>query len=256
MPSFRVILIEHGYSSIEVERQIITQAGGEFIDADKLPLAEALRLCEEAEGILFRRIPITAEMIRHFRRCKILLRYGVGTDNVDVQAATQAKIIVGHVPAYCIDEVSSHALALLLAGARRIVETHGKVESGAWDVHRNDPIFRIAGRTVGLVGLGNIGRAVARKLAGWDLKLLASDPFVEPARANELGVRLLDETRRAARQYGPRPGRGHGGPARGPRRGTTGGRGPGRIRRGALASRFTPALPSAPCADGSYGLVF
>ncbi|MCI0744745.1 MAG: C-terminal binding protein [Verrucomicrobia subdivision 3 bacterium] len=187
---FRVVLIEHGYASIEVERRIIENAGGEFIDADRLPLAKALELCEEADGILFRRIDVTGEMIRRFRKCKIIVRYGVGTDNVDVKAATDAGIIVGHVPGYCIDEVSSHAVALLLACARKIVVTHKKMEQGGWDVHRNDPIYRMEGKTLGIIGLGQIGRAVARKLSSWDLKPIAHDPFVEPDVAGALGVEL------------------------------------------------------------------
>ena len=189
---FRVVLIEHNYASTEVERRIIEGAGGEFVDAERLPLSKALELCREAEGILFRRIPVTREMIREFRKCRVIVRYGVGTDNVDTQAATEAEIIVGHVPAYCVDEVSSHAIALMLACARKIVATHKRVEQGAWEVHREDPIYRVAGKTVGLVGLGTIGRAVARKLGGWNVELLAADPFIEAERARECGVTLVD----------------------------------------------------------------
>src|SRR5262245_47902035 len=127
---FRVVLIEHNYASTEVERGIIEKAGGEFIDAERFPISKALELCKEAEGVLFRRIEITGEMIRQWRRCKVIVRYGVGTDNVDVKTATEAGIIVGHVPAYCIDEVSSHAIALLLACVRKIVGTHKRVEQG------------------------------------------------------------------------------------------------------------------------------
>jgi D-3-phosphoglycerate dehydrogenase len=191
MSRFRVVLIEHGYSSVEHERRIISTAGGEFINAESLPLPNALRLCDQAEGILCRRLEISAAMIQGFRRCKILVRYGVGTDNVDVLGATAAGIMVGHVPGYCIDEVSSHAVALLLACVRKLVVTHEKVRRGAWDVHRSDPIYRLAGRTLGLVGLGRIGSAVARKLYGWNLRLLATDPYIEPARANSIGVELV-----------------------------------------------------------------
>jgi D-3-phosphoglycerate dehydrogenase / 2-oxoglutarate reductase len=189
---FRVVLIEHGYASIEVERRIIEKAGGELVDADKLPLSKALELCRDADGVLFRRIDMTCDMIRQFRNCRIIVRYGIGTDNVDVAAATEANIIVGHVPSYCIDEVSTHAIALLLACARKIVPTQRRMEQGSWDVHRDDPIFRLAGKTVGIVGLGNIGRAVARKLGGWNMKLLANDPFVASERAGELGAELVD----------------------------------------------------------------
>lgn len=189
---FRVVLIEHGYASTEVERRIIESAGGEFIDAEQLSLSKALELCREADGILFRRIDMTGEMIRQFRKCRIIVRYGVGTDNVDVRAATAANIMVGHVPAYCVDEVSTHAIALLLACARKIVSTHQRVEQGNWDVHRDDLIYRLRGRTLGIVGLGGIGRAVARKLSGWGLTLLGADPFASRQTAHEIGVELVD----------------------------------------------------------------
>jgi D-3-phosphoglycerate dehydrogenase len=191
MSRFRVVLIEHGYSSVEHERRIISEAGGEFIDAESLQLPDALRLCQEADAILCRRLEVSAAMIQGFRRCKILVRYGVGTDNVDVVAATAAGIMVGHVPSYCIDEVSTHAVALLLACVRKLVVTHEKVRRGAWDVHRSDPIYRLAGRTLGLVGLGQIGSAVARKLCGWHLRLLATDPYIDLARAKSMGVELV-----------------------------------------------------------------
>jgi D-3-phosphoglycerate dehydrogenase / 2-oxoglutarate reductase len=181
MAKFKVVLLEHGYSTIQYERDIVTAAGGEFVDAESFGPEKALGLCEDADAVLFRRIEMTAELIRRLGKCKVIVRYGVGTDNVNVQAATEAGIIVGHVPSYCLDEVSSHAIGLLLACVRRIVRTHQKMERGEWDVHRNEPVWRTAGKTLGLVGFGQIGQAVARKLAGWGLRILAHDPFVESA---------------------------------------------------------------------------
>jgi D-3-phosphoglycerate dehydrogenase len=192
MAGFRVVFIEHGYPTTKYEREIIERAGGEFIDANELSPAAALNLCEDAEGIMLRRMTITAEMIRRFRRCKIICRCGVGTDSVDARAATEANIIVGHVPTYGTDEVSTHAIALLLSCARKIVPTHRRMAAGDWDVHEGEPIFRTAGKTLGIVGLGNIGRAVAKKLSGWNLRMLATDPFAEPDLARELGVTLVD----------------------------------------------------------------
>jgi D-3-phosphoglycerate dehydrogenase len=181
MAKFKMVVLEHGYSTIQYERDIVTAAGGEFVDAESFGPEKALGFCEDADAVLFRRIEMTAELIRRLRKCKVLLRYGVGTDNVNVQTATEAGIIVGHVPSYCLDEVSSHAIGLLLACVRRIVRTHQKMERGEWDVHRNEPVWRTAGKTLGLVGFGQIGQAVARKLAGWGLRILAHDPFVESA---------------------------------------------------------------------------
>jgi D-3-phosphoglycerate dehydrogenase len=192
MPKFKVVLLKHGYPNTEVERRIVTDAGGEFIDAEQFPDTEALRLCEQADAILVRWLKITPEIIRRLRRCKIIVRYGVGTDNVDPVAATEAGIIVGHVPTYCLDEVSTHAIALWLACVRNLARTHAKLERGGWDDNPPEPIHRVAGRTLGLVGLGNIGQAVARKLTGWGLRLVATDPYVDPARAETLGVKLVD----------------------------------------------------------------
>lgn len=192
MARFKVILIKHGYSSTEAERQVVTQAGGEFFDGDTLPEQEEEKICAEADGILVRWKLITPELIRSYRRCKIIVRYGVGTDNVNVQAATEAGIIVGHVPLYCIDDVSTHAAALLLACIRRVVSTHQKLAHGGWDANPPEPIYRTAGKTLGLVGLGNIGQAVARKFQSWGLRLLAADPFVDPQRAERLGVKLVE----------------------------------------------------------------
>ncbi|MBI2947960.1 MAG: C-terminal binding protein [Verrucomicrobia bacterium] len=193
MAKFKVILIKHGYPSVEPERRVITDAGGEFFDGDKMSDEEEARICSEAEGILVRWRKITPDMIKTYRRCKILIRYGVGFDNVDVNAATEAGIIVGHLPTYCLDEVSSHTVALWLACVRRVVETHRKLARGGWDANPPAPIFRTKGKTFGLIGLGNIGQSVARKLSGWGMNLLACDPFVDPKRAEALGVRLVDQ---------------------------------------------------------------
>ncbi|MSU62784.1 MAG: C-terminal binding protein [Pedosphaera sp.] len=192
MPRFKVVLVKHGYPSVEAERKVVTDAGGEFIDADLMTDIEMWKQCTEADAILVRWHRITPELIKQFHRCKIVIRYGIGFDNVDVNAATAAGIIVGHIPAYCVDEVSSHTIALLLACVRKIVATHNKIQRGGWDENPSDRVWRMTGRTLGLVGLGKLGQAVARKMSGWGLKLLASDPYLDPARAEALGVTLVD----------------------------------------------------------------
>ncbi len=194
MPEFKAIFLEHGYKSVEPERKIIQAAGGIFIDGDPLGIAAALRQAVDAEAIMLRRIKISREEIRSFARCRILMRYGVGVDNIDLRAATEAGIIVGHVPVYCQDEVSTHAIALLLACIRRLLSTHNQLSTGSWNVHEGDPVFRLAGKTLGLVGLGTLGQAVARKLQGWNLKLIATDPFLEPEVAKKLNVELVSLT--------------------------------------------------------------
>jgi len=191
-PRFKVVALRHGYADTSIQKSVVTGGGGVFLDTDGLSLEEALRHAEDSDAILVRWLRVDRDFIRRLRRCRIILRYGVGTDNVDVEAATEARIMVGHAPGYCLEEVAHHALALLLAGVRNVVQTHLKMVAGGWDANPPYPLHRMTGRTLGLVGFGNIGQSVARKLAGWDLRLLASDPFVEPERALELNVSLVD----------------------------------------------------------------
>src|SRR4051812_36669506 len=113
MPKFRVVLAEHGYRDVQIERDIIEAAGGELDDCHGQPIERVLEACRDADAILVRRIQFTPERIAALRKCKTIVRYGVGVDNVDLPAATKAGIIVGHVPVYCQDEVSTQAIALL-----------------------------------------------------------------------------------------------------------------------------------------------
>lgn len=189
---FKVVLLEHGYPSTLAERSLIEAAGGRLVDGEDLELEEALREAESADGVLFRRLDMHAERIARFKQARIILRYGIGTDNVDTDACTGQGIIAGHVPGYCIEDVSTHAIALLLDGVRNIVGNHKAMESGAWDLRRNTPLYRMEGKVLGIIGLGNIGRGMARKLAGWGMQLIAFDPFVDPQKALDLEVELSD----------------------------------------------------------------
>lgn len=192
MSRFKIISLQHDYPSTDHERRVVTAAGGEYLDTDGLPLEEAVRHGEEAEAVLVRWLKIGPDLIRRWGRCRIIVRYGVGYDNVDLAAATEAGIMVGHSPRYCLDEVATHALALLLACVRNVVPIRTRLAGGGWSANPPEKSHRMAGRTLGLVGLGNIGQTVARKLGGWRLRLLAVDPFVEREKAAALGVELVD----------------------------------------------------------------
>ncbi len=192
MANFKAVLVEHGYETSAYEKNIITAAGGEFLDADTLPLEEALLHCRDAEAVMVRRLEVTRELISSFSKCKIITRYGVGTDNVDVAAATEAGIFVVNVPGYCIDEVSDQAAALLLSCIRQIPASHQKMRQGGWDVKRPVPIRRVRGRTLGVLGFGNIGQMFVQKMKGWGMKVLVCDPYVEPSVVAAAGAELVD----------------------------------------------------------------
>ena len=107
--------------------------------------------------------PITRKVIESLPRLKVVARYGVGVDVVDLKAASEHNVFVLNVPDYCIDEVSDHALALLLASARKIIPLNNYIKSGSWGVHFAQPFYRIKRRILGLIGFGNIARKLAEK---------------------------------------------------------------------------------------------
>jgi D-3-phosphoglycerate dehydrogenase len=111
-------------------------------------------------------------------RCRIIARYGIGVDTIDLAAATDAGIIVTNNPTYCIEEVAEHTMALLLAAARKIAFYERLVRGGRWELPPGKPLYRLVGQTLGLVGFGNIARAVAVRAHAFGLRIVYCDPFV------------------------------------------------------------------------------
>lgn len=191
MSRFKAVVFDLGYPSHAPELESIQPAAGELISTAHLPVEQALEIARDADAIMIRRTQFTREIIKSLRRTKVLLRYGVGVDNIDLEAATEAGIIVTHIPVYCQDEVSTHAIALLLGCIREVVATNRKIEQGGWSGTGAGPVYRVAGKTMAIIGLGTLGQAVARKLQTWNLRLIGVDPFVESAVARDLNVTLV-----------------------------------------------------------------
>ena len=135
--------------------------------------------------------PLGRRVVEALNRCRVIVRYGVGVNTIDLAAATEKGICVANVPDYCLDEVSDHALALLLNLARRITAADRLVKRGEWDFKRAAPVRRLRGQTVGLVGFGNIPRILAAKLKPLGFRLIAHDPYVPRSAAEERGVTLV-----------------------------------------------------------------
>lgn len=134
---------------------------------------------------------INREVIENLAHCRMIIRYAIGVDNIDLAAASERGIPVVNVPDYGIDEVSTYAVTLLLCAARKIPQTIDMIRRAEWNYAITKPMYRTAGKTVGLIGFGRIPRAVAKKLSGFDMQILAYDPFVSEESAKELGVKLV-----------------------------------------------------------------
>ncbi|MCU0984693.1 MAG: C-terminal binding protein [Acetobacteraceae bacterium] len=178
----RVVILDDGYAHYEVETAVLAAAGAELLlrpcrgDAAKAAIEMA-----EADAVLVRETPVDAAAIAG-TRAKVIVRYGVGFDNIDIAAAAARGIPVCNVPDYGTEEVSDHALALLLAAARRVAEADRRVRAKAWGVPMDRKVHRIRGGTLGLIGYGRIGAALHRKAAALGYaRVLVHDPFLKAA---------------------------------------------------------------------------
>jgi len=177
--AYTVLVTDYAWPSVEVERAALGAAGAELVVARGGYEDELVELAAGADAILTNWRPVTARVLDAATRCVTVARYGVGVDNIDVERATELGIVVSNVPDYCVEEVSDHTLALLLALARRIVDFAGQTRAGQWDNQAFGAPRRLQGRTLGLVGFGRIARLVAEKARAFGLKVLAFAPSLE-----------------------------------------------------------------------------
>jgi len=183
----KVVLTDYVWESLDVEERTLGGLATLVALQTKRP-AEFLEAAADCDALLNTYAgPITAEVMASMPRCKIIARYGIGVDTIDLDAATAAGIIVTNNPTYCIDDVAEHTMALLLACARKIVLYDRLVRGGAWAVPPGKPMFRLVGRTLGLVGFGNIARRVAARAAAFGMRVLYADPFVNPGQYDAPG---------------------------------------------------------------------
>ncbi|MGQ9700656.1 MAG: C-terminal binding protein [Candidatus Bipolaricaulaceae bacterium] len=190
-----VVVTDYNYADLSVETEELARWNARVIPAQCKTSEEVLAVAEEAEALISQYAPITPQVIQGLRRCRAIGRYGIGVDNVDVPAASARGIAVINVPSYCEEEVSDHALAMLLAWARRIVHYAEETRRGIWDWKTGQPIRRLQGQVLGLLGFGKIARLVAKKAKAFGLNVIAHDPYLPESIFVEAGVERvgLDE---------------------------------------------------------------
>jgi len=186
---FKVVFADYDYPSIDIELKQLEQLNAEIIEGQCKTEEELIGLAKDADGIICQYAPFTAKVMNALEKCRIISRYGVGVDNIDVKAATEKGIMVAYVPDYCIEEVSNHAIAMIMNFARQISLFDRSTRNRNWDVMLSKPIFRLSEQTIGILGLGRIGSAVARKLKNFNVKILAHDPYVKNVIK---GVKIVD----------------------------------------------------------------
>ncbi len=176
------------------EVQMLNKVGANLFEARGTTEDELIQLLQDADGILIGGGGdqyVSRNIIENVPKVKAIVRYGIGVDNIDVQAATEQGIVVANIPDFCIEEVANHTIMLLLASTKKLTLFHDELRKGNWARHLMPPMVSIYGQTLGLIGFGNIARATARKAKEFHLRVMAYDPYASKADAWEQGVELL-----------------------------------------------------------------
>lgn len=187
MPSARVLVTDVAWPNTEAERSVLAAAGAELVLAPSGEPVELARLAGDVDAVLTCFAKVTAEVLDAAPRCRTVARYGVGVDNIDVAHATRLGMVVSNVPVYCTDEVADTALSGILALARRLLPLSRDVAAGGWGRGVPGAGTRLRGRTVGLIGLGAIGPALAVRAQAVGMEVAA---FTRSGRSVP-GVRLV-----------------------------------------------------------------
>ncbi len=174
--------------AFEIEREIVERAGARLELTRSSTEAELIENLRDADAILVSSAQITRAVVESMPRCKLIVRYGVGLDTLDIPAATEHGIVVAHFPDFCQPEVANHAISLLLACARKLVSLDRAVRDGRWRPGPLAPMGAIHGETLGLVAFGNIAREVAPRAQALGLHVIAFDPYIGGEAFQRLGV--------------------------------------------------------------------
>jgi len=186
----KVVLTDYVWESLDVEKKTL-EGLADLVAFKAKSMDEVLPELAGCDAMLNTYLaPINAEVMARMPKCTIIARYGVGVDTIDLEAATKAGIIVTNNPTYCIEEVAEHTMALLLACARKVAFYDRLVRDGRWEVPPGKPMHRMVGRTLGLVGFGNIARQVAVRAAAFGLRVLFADPNVKAGQLDAPGKKV------------------------------------------------------------------
>ncbi len=188
MPQTLIAITDSPFPSLDPAKKALARLDPEYRMANSASADDILAVARDADAILVTYAKLPGGLLRQLKNCKAIGRFGLGVDNIDLPAAKELGIAVNYVPDYCLREVSDHAMALLLALARKVPFSDKLVQSGRWEVPPIVPLRRIEGQTLGLIGFGNIPRALAPKAKAFGFKVLTHDPFVKTDALAAAGV--------------------------------------------------------------------
>ena len=190
----KVIITDHGFPSIEVEKSVVESAGFQLESINPICKTEddVIERCKGAKTLIVQWAPVTRRVLEALPEVKCIVRYGVGVNNFDLDAAKDLGVTAANVPDFCVDEVSDHTMAMILSLCRRMPQDHNQIVKGKWGINHLRPLQASCDLTIGLVSFGNIARLVAQKAQCFRFNVIAFDPLLPDEMFNEFGVKRVD----------------------------------------------------------------
>ena len=179
MAAYKVVVSDQVFPTVDLERAMLAEIDAELLVATG-DVDAVLEVAADADAVLNTYLPWSADTLGRLERCKIIARYGIGVDNIDLQAAAAEGIVVTNVPDYSVQEVAAHSLALMMAMLRKITVGDALIRSGGWKIDALRPIRRLSTLTVGLLGYGRIARRFAEAVQALEMDLVVYDPYIKP----------------------------------------------------------------------------
>ncbi len=193
MGKFKVVYTDNIYKDNEIEYRRFAEAGYDFSVASSHDKETLKKECADADAVMLSFIEMDEELINSLQKCKVIVRCGMGFNNVDIPAATKRGIMVANVQKYCLDEVSDHAVALMLTLLRKTAYLSRLLREGIWDPAKARPIPRLKDLTLCLYGLGGISSRFATKAKAFGMHIAAYDPFLPAEYFEQMGVERIAE---------------------------------------------------------------
>src|ERR1700737_825844 len=192
MPQTLVAVTDSVFPNLDPARGVLSKIGAELRLASQPTPDAILEVARDADAVLTTYAKVTGDMIPQMTRCRIIAGFGIGVDNVDIPVATSKGIVVTRVPDYCLDEVSDHAMALLLALIRKIPSSNARTQAGEWKMPAVVPIHRLRGTVLGLVAFGQIPQLVAPKAKAFGMRVVTYDPYIPDEVLKRAGVERVE----------------------------------------------------------------
>jgi len=189
----KVVIADYDFGDVEVEREILEAAGLHLVAIQAKSEEDLIPEARDCEAVINQYAHVGTKTVAAMTRCRVIARYGIGVDNVAVDAATERGSLVTNVRDYCTEEVADHVMALILALARRLLDYNRATHAGVWGWKAGRPAYRLRGRVLGILGLGRIGRAIAARAPGFGLRVIACDPYVDDAVFAQYGAARVDK---------------------------------------------------------------